>query len=151
MPCFGPSNSELSAHPAADEPISPHLVFMEGSLQKYDVSVLPVPGFGSSVPAQRGLHLVKKGTPAWLAAVSEDVTARDNPSHPCHAPSFTEMIFWLNILPILLVESFHELRLSVQLVDHMEGSHTPQSGNVAYIHTPPTHGIVVCTMMASQN
>ena len=24
------------------------------------VSLLPVPGFGSSVPAQRGLHLVKK-------------------------------------------------------------------------------------------
>ena len=41
-------------------PFPPHLVLMEEYLQKYDVSVLPVPGFGSSVPAQRGLHLVKK-------------------------------------------------------------------------------------------
>ena len=59
-------------------PFPPHLVFMEGSLQKHDASLLPVPGFGSSVTAQRGLHLVKK---TWLGAVSEDVTARDNPSH----------------------------------------------------------------------
>ena len=45
------------------------------------------------------------------------------------------MIFWLGIMPLLGVESFNELRLLVQLVDHMEGSHTTIRQRCLYPHT----------------
>ena len=71
-------------------PFPPHLVFIEGSLQKHDASLLPVPGFGSSVTAQRGLHLVKKTLRhGWVQCLKM--------SPPGTTLHMKEMIFWFGL------------------------------------------------------